>query len=547
MQSDSVIDLCVPMGHDNPHVYSAYYEFCIKETIMRMRIRLLILAIGFTPGLAQAEVKPHALCSEGMVLQQKAKAKIWGTAEDGEKITVTFRDKSVETTANKKGNWLVEVATGEAGGPFEMTIAGANAITYKNVLVGEVWICSGQSNMEWSVGNCDKNDKEFASSAPHNPMLRMFTVKRTYPTKPQADTAGNWVDAKPETVNGFSAVGYFFGRNLQESRKVPVGLIHTSWGGTRAEAWTSKTYLDALPAFRFEHEKLDPLVKAYEANSDDKPTLKNPMHPNAASALYNGMINPLLNYRIKGAIWYQGESNSGLAYAYQTLFPLMILNWRADWKQGNFPFYFVQLAPFTSVNKTPGESNWAELREAQTMTLKLKNTGMAVITDYGSEYDIHPTPKRPVGERLALAARAQTYGEKIVYSGPMYKEVKFNGNKAILSFDHVHGGLVTNELVPTLERKDKNGTTLAAWRVKEGSTGAPLVGFTICGNDKVFQEAKAEIDGDKVVVTCEKVENPIAVRYGWANHPICNLFNREGLPASPFRTDIFRGITQPKQ
>jgi sialate O-acetylesterase len=222
----------------------------------------------------------------------------------------------------------------------------------------------------------------------------------------------------------------------------------------------------------------------------------------------------------------------------------MIEQWRADWKNPDLAFYFVQLAPFYAISKTPGESNWAELREAQTMTLKLKNTGQAVITDFGNEYDIHPTPKRPVGDRLALAARALTYGEKIVYTGPLYKSVKFEGNKAILSFDHVGGGLIAQELVPTLQRAGQPG---AAWRVKEGSTGAPLIGFTVCGKDGKFQPAQAAIAGDTVVVTSDQVDAPVAVRYGWANHPLANLFNREGLPASPFRTDSFPGITQPKR
>jgi sialate O-acetylesterase len=426
-----------------------------------------------------------------------------------------------------------------------MTIKGNNTITYKNVLVGEVWVCSGQSNMNWTINQCDKSDQEYAKSAPHNPMLRMFTVKFNPQAKPQADVAGDWKDAEPDTVGKFSAVGYFFGRHLNETRKVPIGLIHTSVGGTRAEAWTSKTYLDALPMFRFVHEDLGRTIAIFE--KDPKKGAKNPIEQGSASTLYNGMIHPIINYRIKGAIWYQGESNAGGAYDYRTLFPLMILNWRADWRQGQFPFYYVQLAPYQRVADKPTESNWAELREAQTMTLKLKNTGMAVITDFGCEYDIHPTPKRPVGERLALAARARTYGEKIVYSGPLYKSSKIQDGKVIITFDHVGGGLITKEIVPTLPSKNKKGEILAAWRVKERSRDEPLVGFTICGKDKVFQTAFAEIVGDTVVVSCSKVDEPVAVRYGWANHSICNLYNREGLPASPFRTDTFPGITQPKK
>lgn len=481
---------------------------------MKFRLFTLMIAVAFMPSLARADVKPHALCSEGMVLQQKSKAKVWGTAEAGEAVTVTFRDSKATTKADDSKNWVVEIETGTAGGPFELTIAGKNTIAYKNVLVGEVWVCSGQSNMEWSVNSCDKTDKEYATSAPHNPMLRMFSVKKSPQATPQADTAGTWTDAMPKTVGGFSATGYFFGRHLQETMKVPVGLIHTSWGGTRIETWMSKAALAAA---------------GVKETTPDKPGA------NSASALYNGMLFPILNYSVKGAIWYQGESNAGAGYKYRTLHNGMIESWRNEFKNPDLAFHFVQLAPFTAVQPKPGESSWAELREAQTLTLKLKNTGMAVITDFGNEYDIHPTPKRPVGERLALAARATTYGEKIVFMGPLYQSVKFEGKKAVLTFDHVGGGLVSKEMVKTLVNA-KGG---AAWRVKEGSSdGAALVGFTVAGKDKVFHHAKAEIVGSTVVVTSDAVAEPTAVRFGWANHPVCNLFNREGLPASPFRTDV---------
>ncbi len=495
---------------------------------MRMCIAVLIFGLGSLPLAARADVKPSTICSEGMVLQQKSKANIWGTASKGEGVSVTFRDKTVETKADEAGNWVVAVDSGTAGGPFPLTIKGNNTIAYKGVLVGEVWICSGQSNMEANVGSYIKcDDMPYASSAPHNSMLRTFNVKKNPQTTPQSETSGNWIEADPKTVSNFTAVGYFFGRNLQENLKVPVGLIHTSWGGTRIETWMSESALAP-------YEKADPKAKAG--------------NPNGASQLYNGMIAPILNYQVKGAIWYQGESNAGNAYKYRSMHPGMVENWRADFKNPDLAFYFVQLAPFGNTPKAPGASNWAELREAQTMTLKLKATGMAVITDFGSEYDIHPTPKRPVGERLALAARAQTYGEKIVYSGPMYKSFKVAGDTAIISFDHVDGGILGKEMVPTIERKNKDGMVVAAaYRVKEGSSNAPLLGFTVCGKDKVFHNAKAEIVGSTVVVSCEAVAEPIAVRYGWANHPICNLFNREGLPASPFRTDEFPVTTQPKK
>jgi sialate O-acetylesterase len=503
---------------------------------MRVRKLLLSFAVLLLPLAVRADVKPSAICSEGMVLQQKTKSKIWGTADKGEKVTVSFRGKETSGEAGSDGQWSVAVETGEAGGPFPLSISGKNKIQYANVLVGEVWVCSGQSNMEWSVNAGNDSDKDSAKSTPVNPMLRMFTVRKNPQPALTSELAGTWVEAKPESVGGFSAVGYFFGRDLQKSIKVPVGLIHTSWGGTRAEAWTSRAVLDATPEFKFEHEAFGKQLEAFKNDSK----LKNPVHANAPSALYNGMIYPILNYAIKGAIWYQGESNAGKAYQYRTLFPLMIKNWRDDWKSGELPFLFVQLAPFTAVAKEPGESNWAELREAQLLTLKLPHTGMAVITDYGDETDIHPTPKQPVGERLSLIARATTYGEKVEYSGPLYKDVKIDGSKAVLSFTHLGGGLEARKI--ELTERPKNHKE---WRVKEGS--AELVGFTVCGEDRKFHPAKAVIQGDTVVVTSEAVTKPVAVRYGWAQHPVCNLYNKTGLPATPFRTDEFAGITAPKK
>lgn len=453
----------------------------------------LVVVVAVGAGV-RADVKPHALFTDNMVLQHGIKAPVWGTADDGEEVTVRIQDREVKTTA-KDGKWSVALDDLKAGGPYELTIAGKNRVTLKNVLVGEVWVCSGQSNMEWPVQASADPDKVKAGSA--NPKIRLFTVQRNNAAEPTTDikTTG-WQECGPQTVPGFSAVGYHFGKHLQKALDVPVGLIHTSWGGTPAEAWTSPKALAADP-------HLAGMAKT-------------------GGRLYNGMIYPLQPFAIKGAIWYQGESNAGRAYQYRTLFPTMIKDWRATWGQGDFPFLFVQLAPFMDIKKEPMESAWAELREAQLLTTKIvKNTGMAVITDVGAEKDIHPKQKEPVGQRLAVAAEAIAYGKKVVYSGPIYESLKVDGNKAVLRFQHVGGGLEAR--------------------------GGPLTGFTVCGDDKVFVNAEAEIRDDTVVVWSDKVAKPVAVRFGWANFPVVNLWNKDGLPASPFRTDNFPLTTAPKE
>ncbi len=454
---------------------------------------LTIVVVGVTPALSLA-VQPHPLFSDNMVLQQGMKVPVWGTADDGEKVTVRFQAQEVSATA-KDGKWMVKLDTLKSGSPGEMTIEGKNKVTIKNVLVGEVWVASGQSNMEWSVNASAEPMKVKADAK--QPMIRFFRLKHTVAAAPKRDPEGNWVEVSPETIGNYSAVAYHFARGVLESQKAPVGIIQSAWGGTICEAWTSKTALEADPS-------LKGLIPA-----DIKPT-----GPNQGTALYNGMIAPLIPYAIKGAIWYQGESNAGRAYQYRTLFPAMIKNWRADWGQGDFPFLFVQLAPYMKIVTEPQESNWAELREAQSLTAqKVPNTAQAVITDVGDEKDIHPKQKAPVGERLALAARALAYGEKVEYSGPVYADMKVEGNKAILRFTHLGGGLVCKNDI--------------------------LQGFAICGEDRKWVNAEAEIKGDHIAVSSPQVERPVAVRYGWADCPVVNLYNKAGLPASPFRTDDF--------
>jgi sialate O-acetylesterase len=515
-----------------------------------------LAAVAFLAGRpAQADVKPHALFSDGMVLQRGVKCPVWGTASPGEAVSVTVSaTKGTATTASsaaveagQDGKWQValQLAPEMAGGPYMLLIKGKNTITVKDVYVGEVWVCSGQSNMEWSLRNTHDAEKAIQSSA--NPKIRLFTVPKNTSDKPLTEVNAQWQECNPSTVPGFSAVGYFFGRDLHKALNVPVGLIHSSWGGTVAEAWTTRAALENNPDLkgmiaqdadapanyekalkRYEAELAkykEAVAKAkQEGKKPPQPPRKpsDPKHnPNRPCVLYNAMIHPLQPYAIKGAIWYQGESNAGRAYQYRTLFPAMIQSWRETWKQGDFPFLFVQLAPWRDIVTEPQESDWAELREAQLLTsLHCKNTGMAVITDVGDPKDIHPKKKEPVGARLALAARGIGYGEKIEHRGPIYDKMTVKDGKAVLSFTHTGKGL---------EAKD-----------------GPLQGFTIAGADKKFYNAKAEIQGDKILVWSDKVTQPAAVRYGWANCPVVNLWNKDGLPASPFRTDDFPMVTGPK-
>jgi sialate O-acetylesterase len=465
-------------------------------------LALLAGVCGLFAARAGAAVKPAALFSDGAVLQQGVKVPVWGTAADGEKVTVTFQGQSVTATA-KDGRWRAELAPLKAGGPFELTIAGENTVKVNNVLVGEVWIASGQSNMQWAVNQSDNPQQVVKDSA--NPQIRLITIPRRATPQLQPDVDAKWQDCGPATVGDFSAVAYFFGRDLQQQLKVPVGLISTNYGGTPAEAWTSHEALAAEPSLK---------------SLASMPATEG---PNSPAGLYNAMIHPLLPYAIRGAIWYQGESNAGRAYEYRTLFPTMIKDWRAKWGQGDFPFLLVQLAPFFKIDFEPKDCAWAELRDAQLYsTQSLPSVGMAVITDYGDEADIHPKWKAPVGGRLALAARALAYGEKIPYSGPEYYEQKVDGNKVVLSFKHTDGGLVAR-----------------------GGSGE-LYGFTIAGADQKFVNAHAELQGDKVVVSSPAVKEPVGVRMGWANYPLVNLYNGAGLPASPFRTDTFPDSTKPK-
>lgn len=634
---------------------------------------------------AQADVRLPALVSDGMVLQQQAPVRVWGWASDGETVKVTFRGQSATAEA-AGGQWSVMLKPLEAGGPFDMTIAGKNSLVIRDVLVGEVWVCSGQSNMEWPLERAAASQADI--SAPADPLLRMFTVGRQLAEAPRADvSAGAWERATPQTRGHFSAVGYYFGQALRRARKVPIGLIHTSWGGTPAEAWTSRAALrewgmpkEALrvlappsAADRAAYERRlevwqragrpqgnfeDPgvmasamswarpgtdtrrwrtmsLPLAWEQRGPDmeldggvwfrkevaippkwagrelelhlgaiddldetyfdgepvgstgsevpvhwqvqrryrvpasasragrsviavrvwdrggeggfmgpsdemwlspvgapaadrvslvgawrfapertRPSMPNPpgLNQNMPSVLYNGMLAPLLPYTIKGATWYQGESNTGRALQYRSLLTAMINDWRGAWRVGDFPFLIVQLAPYLAIEAEPRESDWAALREAQAQVARgVPNVGLAVITDVGDQQDIHPTRKRPVGERLALAARKLAYNENVVASGPTFRSVAAEDGELAVSFDNVGKGLAVR--------------------------GARLTGFAIAGRDEKFVNAEARVVGERVIVSSPRVPAPVYVRFGWASYPVVNLWNKDGLPAVPFRTD----------
>ncbi|WET00852.1 sialate O-acetylesterase [Flavobacterium sp. YJ01] len=625
--------------------------------------------------LSNANVRMPLIFSDGMVLQRDKQIPIWGFADANESVEIHFNKQIKKTQADKNGKWTINLSPEKAGGPFELTIIGKNKITIKNVLVGEVWICSGQSNMEFQVIKTMNAEKEIANS--DYPMIRHFGVAQDLSGKPKDDLKqGKWEVANKENVGNFTAVGYYFARKLYTELKIPIGIINTSWGGTNVETWTSREAFQNSPEFKamiadvpvmnvdsisklyatrmkervekiqgtpvsidnensfkdlsfedtswgdlntpslWENQPLGDLdgivwmrktitlsaediknkatlslakiddedityvngievgrntqwdfkrvysVPAnvlkigknviavrivdnsggggiYGESEDLKLTIgskiipldgkwkfkvivvKTALSPNSyPSLLYNAMVNPLVPYAMQGVLWYQGEANVWRANQYKKSFPLMINDWRTKFKQGDFPFYFVQLSTFDEFggNSQKG-SRWAELREAQSETLKLKNTGMAVTTDIGNAKDIHPTNKQDIGLRLAATALNNIYGKKQVHSGPTYKSQQIKGNQIILTFDNIGSGLST-------------------------PNNDELKGFEIAGADKVFHSTKAIIKDNKIIVSSDKVQNPVAVHYGWADDDTAiNLFNKEKFPASPFRTDNWEMIT----
>lgn len=468
-----------------------------------------MLLLWSMAGFSQVTLPPFFNCN--MVLQQGIEIPVWGWASPGEKVTVTLDKNVVSVRTPKNGKWRVNLPKMNYGGPYTMTVKGKNFRTIENIMIGEVWVCSGQSNMEFKVSGTKNAAEEIAAA--NYPNIRLFTVKRRVSKEPEENLEeGEWWNCTPETVGNFSAVGYFFGRHLYETLKVPIGLIHTSWGGTVAETWTSPETIAKDKDFSEMLGKLKNVdMKNEKVGPNAYPTL-----------LYNGMVHPIVPYGIKGVIWYQGESNASRAQQYKRVFPNMINDWRSKWNQGNFPFLFVQLANFKKPVTEPSESEWAELREAQTQTLQLENTGMATIIDAGEANDIHPKDKQTVGYRLGLAARKVAYGESLVYTGPTYRKMEVNKNNIFITFDNVGKGLKVN---------DKYGY---------------INGFTIAASGGEFKWAKATVvNQNTVMVSSDAVENPAEVRYGWADNPDdLNLYNVEGLPANPFRTDSRPGKTK---
>lgn len=498
-------------------------------------IPLAALVAGLTVTAARADVKLPAVLADGMVLQQKAPVRLFGSADPGEKVTASIDGKTASANANDEGRWELRLPALKAGGPFTLTVEGKNKIELKDVLVGEVWVCSGQSNMEWSLSRASNGVETIPTVA--NPNIRLFHVKKARADKPAADVSAKWEECKPETVPSFSAVGYFFGRDLQKARGVPIGLIESDWGGTPAEAWTPEEYLRddpalapviaSYPAAKERYEKAVAEYPAVEekAKAEGRAVPRRPNAPWRYAELYNAMIDPITKYTVRGAIWYQGESNAGRAEQYRTLFPTMIKSWRERFANPDLVFLCVQLAPFSSGNSAA--TPYAELREAQEYATKaLPNVGMAVITDVGEELDIHPKRKEPVGQRLALLARKIAYGEKIEALSPSFQSVRFENGKAVVKFANAGGGLVAK------------GGEMSGKPVVEGTP----TGFTLAGEDGKFYPAEATISGkDTVTVSSPSVPQPVAVRYGFQNFPVVNLFSKEGLPASPFRSDAPKG------
>ena len=499
----------------------------MKHLFLKIWIALLILPII---GLS-AQTKLPSILSDNMCLQQSADVKIWGWDKPGQKVVVNPSwGKQSQTITDENGNWLIRITTPKAGKTGNIKVSGSTQQTIDNIVFGEVWLCSGQSNMERQLGfrggqKPIVNFWEAAQKASY-PKIRMFRVQNNASQIPLYDCQGKWVECSPETVLDFSAVGYFYGQALYDNLSVPVGLIQSTWGGTPVEAWTQEEDIDEKFIEKFKTLEMSfPLDSSYYSSALDNFkkgfTRKFPDMPESVnyqrlkhkklSVLYNGMISPIANYTIKGAIWYQGESNVSNWKEYKSLFPNMITSWRKKWGIGDFPFYFVQIAPYNYDDKL----GMPQIVEAQCEALKLPNTGVAATQDIGAFYDIHPPFKKEVGRRLSLIALHKTYNKTdVVYSGPVLDSYKNEGENLLLKFE-------------------TPGSDLHSMGMAIGRIWA----FYIAGENRVFYPAKVKQDGNKIHLSSPKVKHPVAVRYNWANNANATIYNKQGLPALPFRTD----------
>ena len=478
--------------------------------------------------LCQADVKLPALIGDHMLVQRDAPVRIFGSATPGESVSVAFRGQSAQTTADPLGKWEVWLQPMKPAAPSEMTIKGNNAITVADVLVGDVWVGSGQSNMQWEVRQTNNAEQEIAGAA--NPEIRLFYVPRKPSAVPVDDVDAKGVVCTPETVKNFSAVMYYFGRQLNQDLKVPMGLIHTSWGGTPIAAWISGPALsansrlmpfntfwaDVIAKYPDAQSQFEQRLKKWEANGKTGPRPGAPMgpgNPHEPTTLYNGMLAPIVKYTIKGALWYQGETEAGRGqgHIYGEAMMTLVQDWRRAFGQGDFPFFWVQLANFGNASKN---GHWMKVQEGQMKALALRGTGMAVINDIGEDKDIHPKNKQDVGKRLAITARHVAYGENgFDWASPIYRQSTREGSAMRVWFNNSGAGLKSRD-------------------------GGPVKGFVIAGADGVYVPADARIEGGTVVVSSAQVPEPRAVRYAWENNPAqANLVNSEGLPASLFRSD----------
>jgi len=502
-----------------------------------------------------ADVKISNVFSDNMVLQREMKVPVWGRADAGEKVTVEFNGQNVAATAGDDGRWKLELSPMKVSTtPMVMTVKGKNTITIKNILIGDVWICSGQSNMGFTLEKDSLAAKEIPNSA--NPMIRMVLAEWQSSDIPLETVKyrDSWTEVFPASAGHFTAVGYWFSKEIQKTTGVPIGLLAAYKGGSPASAWLSKEFLNANEGAKEIWEKYQEALKEFPAKNEIyKKALKEwqektkglsveerakikkpnppmgPTDPNHACGLFYGSVSPYIPFAIKGVLWYQGESEGCSpmknALNYKTLFADLIRCWRKEWNRDDLPFLFVQLAPYRLMSPVPEDSPWSRIRDAQNEALKLPHTGMAVILDSGNEKDIHPTDKKPVGDRLAQWAKATIYGMDVVPAGPMFEKMEIKGDKAVVTFKYAGKGIEARDL-----------TLIGGHELKKEK----LQGFAICGADKKFVWADAQITApNQVTVSAAEVKTPVAVRYAWASFPLCNLYNKDGFPASSFRTDNF--------